>query len=202
MSGIHALSGAYAVDALDDDERTGFERHLATCAECRAEVQSFCETAALISESESVAPPVSMRSRVLADIGSVRPFPPEATAAPEQLATVTTLRRRSFPALVAAAVTVILLATGAMWHPWNNAEKQSLADQIRNAPDAVSVIEPIAAPLPASAPISSARCSGTCCRRTAGGCRRCPRSSSPWTRPAPARSGRSGPPCSPARRTR
>ena len=144
MSGIHALSGAYAVDALDDTERTEFERHLATCAECRAEVQSFCETAALISESESVAPPVSMRSRVLADIGSVRPFPPEATAAPEQLATVTTLRRRSFPALVAAAVTVILLATGAMWQPWNNADKQSLADQIRNAPDAVSVTEPIA----------------------------------------------------------
>ena len=32
MSEIHALSGAYAVDALDDIERAQFERHLATCA--------------------------------------------------------------------------------------------------------------------------------------------------------------------------
>ncbi len=38
MSDIHALSGAYAVDALDDIERAQFERHLAECAECRAEV--------------------------------------------------------------------------------------------------------------------------------------------------------------------
>ena len=29
MSDIHALSGAYAVDALDDIERASFERHLA-----------------------------------------------------------------------------------------------------------------------------------------------------------------------------
>ena len=41
MSDIHALSGAYAVDALDDDEREQFEQHLAVCPECRAEVRSF-----------------------------------------------------------------------------------------------------------------------------------------------------------------
>ena len=35
---IHALSGAYAVDAVDDIERAEFERHLATCADCREEV--------------------------------------------------------------------------------------------------------------------------------------------------------------------
>ena len=40
MSEIHALSGAYAVNALDDIERAQFERHLAECAECRAEVAS------------------------------------------------------------------------------------------------------------------------------------------------------------------
>ena len=47
---IHALSGAYAVDALDDIERAGFERHLAECADCRAEVASLRETAALLAE--------------------------------------------------------------------------------------------------------------------------------------------------------
>ena len=35
---LHHLSGAYAVDALDDAERTSFEQHLAGCADCRAEV--------------------------------------------------------------------------------------------------------------------------------------------------------------------
>ena len=32
MTEIHALSGAYAVDALDDLERAAFERHLGECA--------------------------------------------------------------------------------------------------------------------------------------------------------------------------
>ena len=42
MSGdIHALSGAYAVDAVDDLERAMFERHLAQCGTCRAEVDTF-----------------------------------------------------------------------------------------------------------------------------------------------------------------
>ncbi len=35
---IHALSGAYAVDALDELERVQFEQHLAGCSACRAEV--------------------------------------------------------------------------------------------------------------------------------------------------------------------
>jgi anti-sigma factor RsiW len=56
-SDIHALSGAYAIDALDDIERAQFERHLAECAECRAEVDSLREAAGLL------APPPSRRPR-------------------------------------------------------------------------------------------------------------------------------------------
>ncbi len=41
MTDVHALSGAYAVDALDDLERAHFERHLADCADCQAEVASL-----------------------------------------------------------------------------------------------------------------------------------------------------------------
>ena len=37
----HALSGAYAVDALDDFERARFEAHLRGCADCRIEVESL-----------------------------------------------------------------------------------------------------------------------------------------------------------------
>ena len=35
---LHTLTGAYAADALDADERAVFERHLETCDSCRQEV--------------------------------------------------------------------------------------------------------------------------------------------------------------------
>ena len=42
---IHALVGAYALDAVDDLERVAFERHLQACESCRAEVDELRETA-------------------------------------------------------------------------------------------------------------------------------------------------------------
>ena len=121
MSEIHALSGAYAVDALDDIERTQFEQHLAECAECRAEVASFRETGALLAETEVEAPPASLRSSVLAGISQVRPLPPgtepAGTTAPAEHA----VRRRRLPHLLLAAAAVVLLAVGVLaWHPWQH----------------------------------------------------------------------------------
>ena len=74
MSDLHAHSGAYAVDALDDVERARFERHLAECEDCRAEVQSLREAAALLADDTAAAPPPGLRDRVLADIATVRPL--------------------------------------------------------------------------------------------------------------------------------
>jgi anti-sigma-K factor RskA len=151
MSEIHALSGAYAINALDDDERALFDEHLATCADCRAEVASFGETATLLAELDLEAPPASLRAGVLDGIGNIRPLPPETaapgeapepSAGPARGATALTLHRRSLPTLVAAAVAAILLATGALvWHPWTTSQTTSLADQIIHAPDAVKVTE-------------------------------------------------------------
>lgn len=73
---IHALSGAYAVDALDDPERDGFENHLAGCAICRDEVQSLLVTAIELSVITETAPPASLRDGVLSGIRHVRPLPP------------------------------------------------------------------------------------------------------------------------------
>jgi len=75
---IHALSGAYAVDALDDVERARFERHLAGCSACQAEVDSLAIAASELSVLTEVAPPASLRAKVLADIATVRPLPPLA----------------------------------------------------------------------------------------------------------------------------
>ena len=64
MSDVHKLTGAYALDAVDDIERARFEQHLATCEDCRAEVAEMRETAALLAESTAVEPPASLRASV------------------------------------------------------------------------------------------------------------------------------------------
>ncbi|HEY9395441.1 MAG TPA: zf-HC2 domain-containing protein, partial [Nocardioides sp.] len=53
---IHALSGAYAVDALDDIERARFEEHLAVCADCRDEVASLRDTTWMLGGLTDTAP--------------------------------------------------------------------------------------------------------------------------------------------------
>lgn len=161
----HALSGAYAMDALDAQERARFEAHLELCAHCRDEVDGLRETAALLGTGDEVAPPPSVRDRVLADIGLVRPLPPiepqpEAetagphapTAAPvptpsgatrsdETLRDLDAHRRRRLarvPLLVAAAA-VLLLAVGAAWlRPWaeDPAPRLTVAERVLAAEDA------------------------------------------------------------------
>jgi anti-sigma factor RsiW len=73
---VHSLVGAYAVDAIDEQEREAFERHLSECPECLEEVSSLRSAAANLSLVSEVAPPAGMRDAVLAGIRSVRPLPP------------------------------------------------------------------------------------------------------------------------------
>jgi anti-sigma-K factor RskA len=146
MSEIHALSGAYAVDALDDHERVEFEQHLAVCAECRAEVASFRETSALLAGAETETPPESLRAGVLSAISQVRPLPPETPSLPERIdpagdTRVAVVRRRRLPQLLAAAAAIVLLAVGALtWHPWQH-DRPTVADQVLNASDAMRISE-------------------------------------------------------------
>jgi anti-sigma-K factor RskA len=133
MSDIHTLSGAYALDALLDLERAEFERHLSACDACRAEVASLREAASHLAEASATPAPVDLRAKVLAGARSVRPLPP-AIAAP------TPTRRRRIPALAAAAALAIGLGAGAaVWQPWQQEPEVvqvSMADQVRQAPDA------------------------------------------------------------------
>jgi anti-sigma factor RsiW len=79
----HALTGAYALDALDPAERAEFEAHLATCAECREEVAGLRETAARVAATTWVDAPAALRGRVLAEAAltpQVAPAAPAATA--------------------------------------------------------------------------------------------------------------------------
>jgi anti-sigma-K factor RskA len=70
-SGIHALAGAYALDALDTAERDRFERHLTGCASCTEQVRGFSATAAALAMAVAVKPPPGLKGRVLAEIGAL-----------------------------------------------------------------------------------------------------------------------------------
>lgn len=139
---IHKLTGAYAVDALDELERARFEQHLASCEDCRAEVAELRETAALLAETTATAPPASLRESVLAGISQVRPLPPEVPVATPNV-DAPAGRRAWMPFLVAAAV-ALLVGVGAMIvQPWadDDSGRGSLtaAEQVLRAGDAKEV---------------------------------------------------------------
>lgn len=73
---VHALSGAYALDALTPQEAAAFEVHLESCESCRTEVRSLREASAALADDVAEAPPEHLRGSVLAAIGTVRPLPP------------------------------------------------------------------------------------------------------------------------------
>ena len=110
---VHDLTAAYALDALDAHERDEYERHLATCERCRAELAQLQDASAQLAFGAAApAPPAALRDRVLervrADGGVVVPF----------------RRRRITYALgaVAAAAAVVAIGLG-VW-------ASSLADEL------------------------------------------------------------------------
>jgi len=63
---VHDLVAAYALDALDESERSQFEEHLATCDRCREELEGLRDAAAALAYvPEGPAPPPALRERVL-----------------------------------------------------------------------------------------------------------------------------------------
>jgi anti-sigma-K factor RskA len=65
------LAPAYALGALDADERRAFEAHLATCQTCVAEVRSLTRiTAGLAQTPTQVSPRPELRDRVLTAVGA------------------------------------------------------------------------------------------------------------------------------------
>ncbi|MDX6487079.1 MAG: hypothetical protein QOF43_2232 [Gaiellaceae bacterium] len=63
---VHQLTAAYALDALDTDERDVYEAHLAQCEDCRHELSTLGETAAALAWAvDAPAPPPRLRSRIL-----------------------------------------------------------------------------------------------------------------------------------------
>jgi anti-sigma factor RsiW len=127
---IEELLGAYALDAVEPDERDQIEAHLTTCPRCRAEVAEHREVAALLGYGGAAAPegvwdriresleppPPELR---LAVTPSEPPAEAEVPASGAPVAPVADLearrRRRSRlrVALVGAAAAIVIAVLGA-----------------------------------------------------------------------------------------
>lgn len=90
----HDLTAAYALHALDAEEREAYEEHLAQCARCRDELAQLQESAAALAWAvEAPAPPAALRARILA----------EATAGRENVVPLPLRARRAWQAAAAVA---------------------------------------------------------------------------------------------------
>ena len=100
---VEELLGAYALDALDPDERDAVELHLRDCPRCRAEVTDFRETAALLAFGGADAPP-GVWEKIQASLEEAPPRLELARVVPIDRA------RRWRQLLVANAAVVLLVA--------------------------------------------------------------------------------------------
>jgi anti-sigma-K factor RskA len=121
----HDLLAAYALDALDADERERFERHLDDCAECTEQLALLDEpVAALAYAAEGPVPPKELRDRIIEG------------ARAEPRAAVIKLPRRNWALAtvggVAAAAAALAIGLGL----WANSLSNSL-DRERSAKSAL-----------------------------------------------------------------
>jgi anti-sigma-K factor RskA len=80
---LHTLTGAYALDAVDDAERDRFEHHLNRCQPCSHEVRGLRETATRMAMAVAQAPPPGLRERVLTAAARTRQLPPVTDVRPQ-----------------------------------------------------------------------------------------------------------------------
>lgn len=137
---VHALTGAYALDALAEDERVAFEAHLAECASCGVEVDDLLRTAARLGSIEEVSPPPRMKAAVMAAASRTRQLAPAAPVHGDvALATVTDLagrrRRRAVAVLGVAAglLAVVAVALGAQNAALRSDRSELQARSVRDA---------------------------------------------------------------------
>jgi hypothetical protein len=99
------LLGAYALDAVDGDEREALERHLQECPRCRAEVADHRTVASFLGSAGGPAPE-GLWDRIA---GSLEEAPPELRLAPV-VPLQKARERRSVPLWLGAAAGAVAAA--------------------------------------------------------------------------------------------
>jgi anti-sigma-K factor RskA len=118
---VHTLIGAYALDALDDDEREAFERHLAGCEPCRDEVAGLRATALRLADGAALPPPQRLRDRVLAEV-RVTPQARDVVALAPRRDESADPRSRLWLATAAALAVVSVGTGGVAWTQYRSAQ--------------------------------------------------------------------------------
>jgi anti-sigma factor RsiW len=134
---IHALVGAYALDAVDDLERAAFDRHLRDCEACRAEVAELQETVARLADGTWSVPPPSLKESVLAEIATTRqvaPASPGRSRRPGSLRLRLTAAAAAVVAAVTAGTAVFVVQEDRVRH------EQALAEAARSGDSRVRAI--------------------------------------------------------------
>ena len=117
----HDLLAAYALDALDDDERERFERHLPDCEECSEQLALLREpVAALAYAAEGPVPRKELRDRIIEGVRA------------EPRAAVIELPRRNWALGTVAAVAAVAACLAIGLGLWANSLSNSL-DRERSA---------------------------------------------------------------------
>jgi len=75
-TGLHALVGAYVLDAVEDGDRAKFERHLLTCEQCRDDVRGMREAALRLAAAAAITPRPELRQSTLQAATVIRQLPP------------------------------------------------------------------------------------------------------------------------------
>ena len=139
----HTLAGAYALDAIDGPDRARFERHLARCPACAAELRELREATARLAAAAAADPPADLIDHVVAAAARTRQLPPAAARPPARRPGPGRLRRaapRWVAAGLAAAVLVGAAAVGlaaADHHLSSVRQGDHAIAVVLNAPDAV-----------------------------------------------------------------
>jgi anti-sigma-K factor RskA len=136
-TGLHTLVGAYVLDAVEDDDRTQFERHLLTCEQCRDDVRGLREATARLSAAAAITPRPELRQSTMQAAAVVRQLPP---AVAEDRAVAGRRGRRPLAgrrivrpwlAAVAAGLAVVLVAAAVVLGLHAGAMQQRLTAQER-----------------------------------------------------------------------
>jgi anti-sigma-K factor RskA len=101
---LHSLIAPYALDALEADDRSRFEAHLALCEQCRVELEGFVATAARLGEAQAITPPAELRERLVTMAASTSQEHPVVTALSQRSRARRIAPRLALAAAVAAAV--------------------------------------------------------------------------------------------------
>jgi anti-sigma-K factor RskA len=103
-------AAAYALGALDAAERAAFEAHLASCAECSADVRQLrLAGGALAYAVPQVSPPPSLRARIMAEVTTNARESGSLDAGHSAAAPVPVVReRRGLPAWLQIAAMLVI----------------------------------------------------------------------------------------------